>query len=167
MRMLAITLWQPWASLLAAGVADVLNRDWARPGILRPGTWLAIHAGALVDANAIGSAEAGIRSHWRDAPDSVCTLPRRAIIGAVRIEGYGKNRRPNGLAYATCRIRGDNSSCEHRPFCSFWGTGPVCWCLDRAVSLPIPIRCGGDKGLWPVPPDATQALRQAIAGARP
>lgn len=41
--MKAISLWQPWASLLASGAKRIETRDWA-PQSLRPGQLVAIHA---------------------------------------------------------------------------------------------------------------------------
>lgn len=55
--MKAISLWQPWASLIAAGVKPFETRHWAPPRELI-GTTIAIHATKKIDKDAIGLAEA-------------------------------------------------------------------------------------------------------------
>jgi len=45
---LALTLWQPWATLIALGHKDIENREWAPPQHLI-GKRFAIHAGKTVE----------------------------------------------------------------------------------------------------------------------
>lgn len=46
--MKALTLHQPWASLIAVGAKKIETRDWRPPVTIRPGTRFAIHAGKQV-----------------------------------------------------------------------------------------------------------------------
>ena len=48
LTMKALTLWQPWASLVADGRKEIDTRSWAPPQTLRPGSLFAIHAGGTV-----------------------------------------------------------------------------------------------------------------------
>lgn len=70
----ALTVKQPWASLIALGLKTVENRSW-EPG-LDPGDEFLLHAGATIDKHA--------PEHLRD-PD----LPRAAILGRLRYLGLG------------------------------------------------------------------------------
>lgn len=54
--MKAISLWQPWASLIAAGAKPFETRHWAPPRELI-GTTIAIHAAKKIDKSAIDLAE--------------------------------------------------------------------------------------------------------------
>lgn len=47
--MKAITLWQPWATLIAIGAKRIETRNWRAPASLN-GQWIAIHAGASLGA---------------------------------------------------------------------------------------------------------------------
>lgn len=47
--MKAITLWQPWASLMAWGLKENETRLWPAPRTLRPGDLVAIHAAKQAD----------------------------------------------------------------------------------------------------------------------
>lgn len=54
--MKAISLWQPWASLIAAGAKPFETRHWAPPRELI-GSTIAIHAAKKIDKDAISLAE--------------------------------------------------------------------------------------------------------------
>src|SRR6185437_11075967 len=56
MLMRAISLWQPWASLIACGVKRYETRSWAPPRDLI-GQTIAIHAAKKVDKDAVALAE--------------------------------------------------------------------------------------------------------------
>ena len=68
--MRAITIQQPWASLIMAGIKDVENRSWSTP---HRGP-LAIHAGKLIDQ--VGMREHGDRFH---------DYPLGVVLGAVEL----------------------------------------------------------------------------------
>ncbi len=54
--MRAISLWQPWASLIACGAKPYETRDWAPPRALI-GQTIAIHAAKKIDKGAVEFAE--------------------------------------------------------------------------------------------------------------
>ena len=165
--MLTLTVLQPWASLLVCGVKTVENRTWASAG-LRPGAWLAIHAGRL-DAHAISPAFVeDILARWPGGPSSFSSLPRCTIVGAVRFEGYGHGGRRKGYpGECLCRFLPDGDAiCDLRPSCNPWASGPVCWCMDRAVALESPKPSWSQRGrlgLWPCPADVKAGLDRLIA----
>lgn len=64
--MKAISLWQPWASLIAAGAKPYETRHWAPPRELI-GATIAIHAAKKVDKDAADMADALVHGQfWRD-----------------------------------------------------------------------------------------------------
>lgn len=69
--MKALTIRQPWASLIAAGIKDVENRAW--PTTHRGP--LLIHAGMGLDDDAL--------AEWRDCLPA--TLPRGRVIARVEL----------------------------------------------------------------------------------
>lgn len=85
----AISLQQPYASAVAAGVKPIENRTWRR--VVPPeGLWLGLHAGrqdwpnggALLDQ--WRSERDPSRPRWTDAP-LFAELPRGCLIGVIRV----------------------------------------------------------------------------------
>jgi hypothetical protein len=74
--MKALTIHQPWASLIVAGIKDVENRTWST----RYRGQLAIHAGLAVDRAAL--AEHG---HLLPRAAAGARLPSGAVIGTVKL----------------------------------------------------------------------------------
>ena len=79
--MKALTLHQPWASLIDLGVKTVETRSWQPPRYML-GTRFAIHAGKELDLKAY-------RDFWLDLgrPDSPDNLVRGAIICTAVLDG--------------------------------------------------------------------------------
>lgn len=128
----ALTVQQPWATLLVQGRKPWENRP-RDPGA-RPG-WYAIHAGLTLHA----------RLAWaRDlAPDlDPSTCPRGAILGLVWLEP--------GVPLASVRSGRE------------WAVGPICLPVSEAIALPEPIPCRGALGLWRVPPAVRAAIEEQV-----
>lgn len=128
--MYALTLWQPWAEIIALGWKLVENRTWAPPyGVI--GERIAIHAG----------------KRWsRDAADAISTLtgewfPRESVdLGAI---------------IATAVVRGVARGVREVPDADQgrWWSGPVGWVLGDVRRI-TPVLCGGRQRLWRVPEEA-------------
>lgn len=170
--MKALTVWQPWAGLLARGTKRVENRTWApRPCELRPGDYVAIHAGVKYDrdswALAIGlKKELEPLGRWtvdrealwplrgtRPNPDGdpEDATPYGAIIGVAVLDEV------RSIARTLRDARGEYAD----PF--FFG--PVGWYLRAPVPI-APVWCKGAKGLWTVPPDVLAGVRSGYRAAR-
>ena len=67
----ALTVRQPWASLIVAGIKDVENRTWATSYRGR----FAVHAGAKLDKEGL--------DEYSDLVESLGELPQGAVIGTV------------------------------------------------------------------------------------
>jgi hypothetical protein len=99
--MKAISLWQPWASLIAAGLKPYETRNWA-PAPSMIGQTIAIHAAKKIDRDAIDFAEElfygrhadQIASTYDEAPDELMGLFGQVVlpIGCI-VAALGSKRR--------------------------------------------------------------------------
>lgn len=139
--MLAITLYQPWASYVADGTKPIENRPWApRPQRCPPGTYIAVHAGLTWDAQGaeklasilemLGLSPLGPRSEY----------PQGAIVGVARFDGVVRAAPPSDIADPA------------------WFFGPVGWLLRDACAI-RPVPCAGSRGLWPIPQDVAARVK--------
>jgi activating signal cointegrator 1 len=74
----AISLWQPWASLIADGRKKIETRHW-RPPAWAVGQPLAIHATMKVDAD-----------FSRECGYDPLTIPRGCVVAIVRLDKFEK-----------------------------------------------------------------------------
>jgi len=137
-RLYALTVWQPWAHLIAlpdeglpAGVVRkpvppkrVENRSWAPPRWLI-GCDLAIHAGRFDTGSA-----AIIYGAW-GLPLTKYQCPQRSIVAVATVTGYCKE--------------GDGVM-DDDP----WFVGPYGWLLGNVRALPHPLVMNGAQRLWRV-----------------
>lgn len=151
----ALTLWQPWASAIAAGVKLYENRTWA-PARLRERPprpmWTALHAGATVDRGLsrpergyrFGRGWSMLRDLWPGLPGGRDYPWPRGFLGLVR--------------YDVAEPYVDGEPCRDDPWCS----GPWCWRVGRVVLLPEPIPLNGGQGLWNVPDELLPTFRDLL-----
>ena len=95
----AITLHQPWASLIALGIKTVETRSWLAPERLL-GQTVAIHAGKRVVRRPGEVIERKLRAHWGD--DWRLDMPTGAVGGHRHPGRYG----PGGVRGPEQRPRG-------------------------------------------------------------
>lgn len=147
-KLAAITLWQPWATLVAIGAKRFEFREWPAPRRL-VGRRIAIHAGArkipktdlrelLVKLQSPRAAETGI------SPDLAVPLLEQALstptvfpLGAVVCTaGLGRPLRGEELSRAigTTLLAGADTN---------WG-----WPMLNVQALDPPVPARGDKGFW-------------------
>jgi hypothetical protein len=141
----AVTLWQPWASAIAARLKRIETRSWAPPAWLI-GKRMAIHAAKKpVSRSAMGFSE-----HWeRDAMDSLGVwlwdrLPLGAVVCTVKLARAQRVERvADGFAY----FDGPGS----RVMVDRWGdfsVGRWLWFLEDIEALEKPFKCKGGQGIW-------------------
>jgi len=136
--MRGLSLWQPWATLVACGAKQIETRSWPTPyrGLV------AIHAALAFPpeaARACGNEDiavalenAGIRC--------VSQLPRGVILATARLANcwqFGEATHWH-VGYPECEF-GDFTDGR-------WG-----FVLEEVRALPEPIPCRGALGLWRVP----------------
>jgi len=156
--MKAITLWQPWAGLVAIGAKSVETRSWwtGHRGLL------AIHAGAALRlAHRDLCAEEPFRAALRRAGlTDPRALPLGGVIAVCELVDCSLIRR-GPEAFLGSSERMVRPSAQELAF-GDWTPGRYAWCLANVRALPRPIPARGRQGLWewPVPPE----LEEMVAG---
>ena len=127
--MKAITISQPYASLIASGEKWVENRVWSTT-YRGP---LAIHAGKGTQYLTLREMEwQGLRCSCIVATcDLVACMPIASMRQMARSQKVGKT----GLTL------GEILDHEH-------AEGPYCWVLQNIRPMPCPVPCKGAQGLW-------------------
>jgi hypothetical protein len=129
---LALTIWQPYASLVMLVDPkirkDVENRNWSPgPNQLQVGDRVWIHAGRKLDIEANRDYEHLVGPH----------LPRGMMLGHCRYDGF---------------VRDSDSP---------WYTGDVGWLFSDPVPLRAPVECFGAQRLWRVNENMMSKLQAA------
>jgi hypothetical protein len=155
--MKALSLTQPWATLIAIGAKRIETRSWATPyrGIL------AIHAAtamppdcrefAYADPAGKVLTDAGIL-----LGGDCAALPRGAIVAVAHLvqvwptRGFWDRNSVRDLPPAT-----------HEEDFGDYAEGRYGWLLTDVVPLSTPIPCKGALGVWEVPLDVEAQIREA------
>lgn len=145
----ALTVCQPWASLLATGAKLIETRSWYTD---YRGS-LAIHASKAFPLT-----------------DQVL-LKERRFFDALRhdyaINDYGVPNLPVGAIIAVtdlvgCRSTNNSSNIPPRDSDEFWfgdfTSDRWLFCVENIRRLEIPIKCKGSLGLWTPDPDIIERL---------
>lgn len=141
--MKAITLTQPWATLVAIGAKRIETRSWST---LYRGE-LAIHAAKGMPSWAVEFAKYDprcIRVLQDAGIYSVADLPRSAVVAATRLVNVVPTQRASS-EYAGWPYP-DPRSDEHA-FGDF-SPGRFMWFLEGVVALPEPVPARGALGIW-------------------
>lgn len=159
----ALTLWQPWATLLAHGRKRIETRSW-QPRWVKTPFYMAVHAatywsGALEGMTCMEPfrselALCGVREIKR--------LPRSAVVGVVRVwqcvttSEVAESVKLRGLLTEKEAKFGD------------YTPGRWAWICDQFFPFPEPVSASGQRGVWEwTPPEglaAMERVRQALAG---
>ena len=153
--MKAITLHQPWASLIAHGVKTIETRSWAPPRVLI-GERIAIHAGmkreqsgrlhpathaAILDLYGIG---------WGDR------IPMGAVVATALLENSFQFKALDGQ-YVSLAGSPEPRQWAVDPHGDF-SPGRWLWMLTDIECLPAPIPARGHQRLWDWEPNGGKAL---------
>lgn len=138
----ALTLWQPWATLIQIGVKPFETRSWAT----RYRGSIAIHAGTERRGLALCRHEPEIVAALAANGLTLDTLPLGCIVTVAHLVACWPTEAivDGGLADAF----GDYSP------------GRFAWHLHRVRPLTDPIRCIGRQRLWTPPSAVQQRLRE-------
>lgn len=143
--MKAITLTQPWATLVALGAKKIETRSWATD-YRGP---IAIHAAKNLAP--IGGAAGLVQFWWRE--------PFRQALETAGYTAELDHELPRGTVVAVADLVGVVPSedavragltDDERAFGDFTA-GRYAWVLEHVVALPRPIACRGAQGLWSPP----------------
>jgi hypothetical protein len=149
-RMRAITLWQPWASLMACGAKPHETRGWHAPSE-SIGHWYAIHAAStfrvkLGDGLMPPAILAALAQHYPDQVAIGADLPVGGVIAVGRLVACVETSDPS-VAAAPDRPLGDFSA------------GRWVWRFEdmRPISI-VPI--SGRQRIWYLPDDTQREVEQ-------
>lgn len=156
MKMKALTLWQPWAQLIAVRGKTIETRSWSTPYT----GWLAIHAAKKYDT--------AMRETALEPPFSTVlaqggyslgkTLPTSAIVAVCRLDGcypITNIRDPRDL------IRSLNGA-EHEMAFGDFHPGRVAWKLTAVSKLYEPYPISGKMGLWNVDEEVAAQIMSLV-----
>ncbi len=143
--MLAISVWQPWASLWACGAKLHETRHWPVPatacGRRILGTVIAVHAARkLIRRGALEPRCAEI-CRIRFGEDWEATLPRGAIVGTGRLIACWQT-----VSAIAASIDDDERALGD------WSPRRYAWQLAGAALLARPVACKGRQGWFEVDP---------------
>lgn len=148
----AITLHQPWASLIAWGVKTIETRSWLPPAKLMPGLVLLVHAGKKIDAeacHAVSEIREALKAHDVRTP---VDLPTGAVLAVTSC--YRAVRDPGFIELAMMD--------GQQPFGHF-GPGRCYWLLSSTVDvLDEPVQATGRQGLWKPPSFVLDAVHSQV-----
>ncbi|MBU1483148.1 MAG: hypothetical protein KKH12_15910 [Gammaproteobacteria bacterium] len=185
MRLPAMTLVQPWASLVVSGSKTVENRGF-RPGDWMLGRELAIHAGRRYDdmwEDVRGQQPGGLARQLRKRAHAALKIDERAegLIGIVRVMGWVDDRPDDGdlvegrifedgqsreMSYAEiCKVR-RSEWVQHgppQPWPLIRRNHPVWWLLGDARCVSCPVEQRGWPGMFRLTDEVEAELRRALA----
>lgn len=166
--MKALSLTQPWASLVAIGAKNIETRSWNT----NYRGWLAIHASKAFPGKCRQLVfqepfftplhKAGLADIPVKGSLGVERLPQGAIIAVVNLYKVGKiGRRQDGAVIVKglgLPITGDELVFGN------YVPGRYAWCFGTGgYSLKEPIPCRGALGLWTVPPEIEARIREQVS----
>lgn len=154
--MQAITLWQPYASLIALGAKTIETRSWSTD---YRGD-LAIHAG-VSDMSMYMCYEEPSHSILRAAGlveqrPGTNSMPRSAIVAVVRLFDC----RSTKWAASAPRALFPPHEWEFGDY----GEGRFMWLTDQLRRLPTPVPCSGAQRLWTLPAEVEAQVFAQIDG---
>lgn len=144
--MKAITLWQPWATLVALGYKQYETRHWNT----NYRGQIAIHAAK----RPVKQAELAAIAH--SSQDSISFDELRNIeypLGAVvcTAQLVSCDRMFYGTGFSSVKLQGHidiHTVSEQEKSVGLWQHGRFAWRLDDVVKLERPVYCKGFQGLW-------------------
>ena len=158
--MRALTLTQPWAGLVAAGIKLVENRS--RSMIKREdfGKLFAIHASKEIDEDVylrIAEIDKGLGTGPHLADERWWQLSRitSAVIAVAGIDRVVTSATTSGLG---CPM---SLTFDQRR----WFFGPVGYVLRDVIALPEPVPCRGWQGFWTLDADTEAKVREQLRPA--
>ena len=187
MSLACLTLHQPWASLIAAGVKTIETRSWSTKHRGRIG----IHAGLRVPEPHqgpmfVGEFHVAQGGTWLHGPDHDAPMAFGVLVATAELVDVvpinpqvGHEHEPydppddhiyttvDGRALYRQQVIGDPSIAsnvvgtdltDQLPLGDY-SPGRYAWLLDDVRALAEPVPCRGRQGLWTLPEEVARALR--------
>ena len=149
--MYAITLHQPWASLITLGLKMVETRSWPAPARL-VGQRIAVHVGKRLIRQPGGRIERELQAQWGE--DWRRNIPTGAVLATAVLAGMAQVARADLLAGCAAHDPWGEvgyAAGRRRTPIDPWGdfsAGRWLWFLDDVEALPEPVPAVGRQSLW-------------------
>ncbi len=163
--MRALSLTQPWASLLANGAKRIETRSWGTPYR----GWVAIHAakGFPRDCKELCLQNPFLEALGNAGFGRISQLPLGAVIGFAHLHRVGRiGRRADGLRVeGPVIIHGNELPITDETELAFgdYTPGRWAWCFSNFAPLQEPIPAKGMLGLWEWMMPAGMRLPESVA----
>jgi len=167
--LIALSLTQPWATLIAIGAKRIETRSWSTKyrGLM------AIHAAKGFPVEAQQACEGSSFVRALDGGRSSARYYTPPHVGSRRFDGG----LPLGQIIATARLLDvrptkpydDDEAFRATDECAFgdYSAGRFAWVFDDVTALAVPIPCKGALSLWDVPAGIYEAIApQLLLAAR-
>lgn len=155
----AISLHQPWATLIAQGAKKIETRSWRTPRL----GWVAIHAAKVMPPYALAlTHDAVFQRAITDAVyEAILNPPRGAVVAVAQL--------------VECRFTGTHDeptpqwvrdlSPQELAFGDF-SPGRYGWRFEDVRALPEPVPCRGTQGIWRLTAEVWESIAQQLVGVR-
>lgn len=143
--MKAITILQPWATLIAVGEKKFETRSWST----KHRGQIAIHAGKKIDKEACEVPE--IKAALARNGYTANNLPTGAVVAIAELKECFKVMRDvlGGVVILQANTRTTHFTTLDKEFSFGWyDSGRYAWELRDVQRLPEPIQAKGQQGLW-------------------
>jgi hypothetical protein len=150
--MRTISLWQPWATLIAVGAKRIETRHWPAPARLH-GQRIAIHAAKTRDHLAIATT-----APFADyIPHPVAELPLGAVVATAVLDRCTEITE-RGARELAARLPDEYAFGLYEP-------GRFAWVLRDVIAVDPPAPFRGSQGFFDVPDDllGVAVAQQALA----
>ena len=143
--MKALTLQRPWDQAILHGGKNFENRLWKLWDSMISKT-IALHAGKTYDKEGAD----WMKEEDLYMPPTSDNSPE-GIVGLVRFDGVVEGD------YMTFALQEDQE---------IWFCGPFGWHIEKSKAFDTPFECKGKQGLWTVPADIENKIRQIVTGGK-
>jgi hypothetical protein len=150
-HMMGISVWQPWASLIAAGAKRYETRSWRPPASLI-GQRLAICSSRTVEGLLASAQDQAFGRHCLRRLGRA-PLPMGAVVAVVTVAGCIATTAPAARRIgARERLAGD------------WSPGRYAWRLEGVRALASPVPVSGSQRFFYLPPRVLAHVLTQIGG---
>ena len=155
--MYAITLWQPWASLIAEGVKQYETRSWKPPWHLI-GQRIAIHAAKRkittepypfgLPSDVFHEMDKRYGRMWWNILPYGAIVATAELAGFFHIEGYAdKDQKQVIGVWEDRQVIGQKETIDTDPFGDY-SPGRYAWLLQSVTKLHEPVSVRGGQRFW-------------------
>lgn len=171
--MKALTLYQPWAQMVALGFKRFETRSWAT-GMMN--VRLAIHASGNSETLEQHASIGSIPRAWHGAlgiiginvADGLRLLPLGAVVATAQLVECIRTAYVYREELAAERFHPSDRQREYpirEEYLGDFGPGRYAWRLTHVLRLPEPIPMRGQRGFWTLTPEQESEVRAAESRA--